>query len=76
MKKLAAILLVSASSLAFSQNISDYEYVYVPTSFEKNMNKFELRNTLIQQLTAKKYKVIQEDNKSCAVLKAEPRPVP
>ena len=71
MKKLAAILLVSASSLAFSQNISDYEYVYVPTSFEKNMNKFELRNTLIQQLTAKKYKVIQEDNKSCAVLKAD-----
>ncbi|WP_300673251.1 hypothetical protein [Soonwooa sp.] len=70
MKKLIATILIGSSTIAFSQNISDYEYIYVPASFEKKMDKFNLRNVLIQQLTAKKYKVIQEDNKSCAVLKA------
>ncbi len=71
MKKLFASILIGISAIAFSQNISDYEYIYVPSSFEKKMDKFNLRNTLIQQLTAKKYKVIQEDNNSCAVLKAD-----
>lgn len=81
MKKSFAILLLALSPLGFAQNIADYEYIYVPKTFEKDkeMNKFGLNKILVDQLKAKKYKVIQEaphdwpaalkDN-PCAVLSA------
>lgn len=61
MKKISAIALLLTAAVVYGQKISDYQYVYVPGSFESAMGKYNLRKLLIDGLQAKKYVVLSED---------------
>ncbi len=61
MKKAIKFLLVLATGFIFAQNVSDYQYIFVPSNFtDFNGNKFNLRKVLISKLTDKGYTVIDE----------------
>ncbi|MDO5615516.1 MAG: hypothetical protein Q4G16_04950 [Cruoricaptor ignavus] len=77
MKKIIATCLLSVGSFAFAQNVSDYEYVYVPKKFDdfKTENRYNLNQHLESKLKQKKYVVItdiEENNRieSCKILTA------
>ena len=61
MKKLLSIFLISSVVTAYGQKISDFQYIYVPKTFEKEMNKYDLNKQLVKGLESKNYKVIQEE---------------
>lgn len=81
MKKILQLSFFLLFAVAYSQNISDYAFVYVDGksgNFEEN--KYGLSTLLHTKLTAKKYTVINENSESwpeeakinpCGVLKAE-----
>lgn len=81
MKKILQLSFFLLFAVAYSQNISDYAFVYVDGksgNFEEN--KYGLNTNLKAKLTAKKYHVINENTESwpeaaknnpCGVLKAE-----
>lgn len=79
MKKLAAAVFLTAFTISFGQNISDYKYIYVSKDLDKKINDYQLDKILATSLKTKKYVVIQDkmenwptelrDNK-CQVLKA------
>ena len=80
-KSLAFIFSLFTVIAIFSQNISDYEYVYVPKKFKNyKENEYNLNTLLKNALSQKKYKVVQEEplnwplelrNNPCSVLNAE-----
>jgi hypothetical protein len=80
-KSLAFIFSLFTVIAIFSQNISDYEYVYVPKKFKNyKENEYNLNTLLKNALSQKNYKVVQEEplnwplelrNNPCSVLNAE-----
>lgn len=58
---------------AFSQNISDYVYIYVPKNFQDTKaNKYGLTDLLKSKLKAKKYIIVENAaDLSCEMLRAE-----
>ncbi len=81
MKKILSLSLVFCLSLVFGQNISDYQYIYVPAKFKDfETNKYNLNTQLKKALINKKYTVIHEEmtdwpaelrENPCKVLTAE-----
>lgn len=73
MKKLLLFSLLMAFATGFSQNISDYAYVYIPKEFQDaKANKYGLKDLLKSKLKAKKYIIVEEPtNSTCEMLKAE-----
>lgn len=63
MKKLISLsLLLCLSITMYGQNISDYEYIYVPTKFSDfDTNEYNLNTLLKKALQDKKYKVVQQE---------------
>lgn len=62
-KSLTFILLLFTVMFAFSQSVSDYEYIYVPKKFKNfDENKYNLNTLLKNALIQKNYKVIQEES--------------
>lgn len=62
MKKIISLLFFFSLSMLFGQNITDYEYIYVPKKFKDfKTNEYNLNTLLKKSLEAKKYKVIQDD---------------
>lgn len=62
MKKIISLLFFFSLSMLFGQNITDYEYIYVPKKFKDfEANEYNLNTILKKALEAKKYKVIQDD---------------
>lgn len=62
MKKAALLLCFFCLALMHAQNISDYEYVYVPKKFKDfEQNRYNLNALLIDALQKKNYTVIQEE---------------
>lgn len=62
MKKSFAFAFLFFTLLFSAQNITDYEYIYVPKKFKDfKTNEYNLNNLLKKALEAKKYKVIQDD---------------
>jgi len=62
MKKIISLLFFFSLSMLFGQNITDYEYIYVPKKFKDfEANEYNLNTLLKKSLEAKKYKVIQDD---------------
>ena len=80
-KSLAFIFSLFTVIVIFSQNISDYEYIYVPKKFKNfEVNEYKLNTLLKNALINKKYKIIQEElvnwpielrQNPCKVLNAE-----
>ena len=80
-KSLAFILLLFTVISAFSQSVSDYEYIYVPKKFKAfEENKYNLNTLLKNALGKKNYKIIQDEpqywtaelkQNPCKVLTAE-----
>ena len=80
-KSLAFIFSIFTVIAVFSQNISDYEYIYVPKKFKNySENEYNLNALLKDALIKKNYKIIQEElvnwpielrQNPCKVLKAE-----
>jgi hypothetical protein len=80
-KSLAFIFSLFTVIVIFSQNISDYEYIYVPKKFKNfDENEYKLNTLLKNALINKKYKIIQEElvnwpielrQNPCKVLNAE-----
>ena len=64
MKKLLSLFLISSVVTVYGQKLADFEYVFVPKKFEKEMNKYDLKKLLVKGLEDKKYKVIQEDKEN------------
>lgn len=73
MKKLLSFSLLMVFATAFSQNISDYAYIYVPKNFQDaKANKYGLKDVLKSKLKAKKYIIVENAaDLSCKMLKAE-----
>ena len=81
MKKSFALAFLFFLLLFSAQNITDYEYIYVPKKFKDfKTNEYNLNTLLKKALEAKKYKVIQDDivnwplelrENPCKVLNAE-----
>lgn len=81
MKKILKLALFFLFGVVYSQNISDYAFVYVSEkSMDFEANKYGLTDLLQSKLHAKKYAVINGDtenwpteakNNPCGVLKAE-----
>lgn len=73
MKKSFAFLFVLISTIFFAQNVSNYEYVFVPKKFKDfQVNQYELNNQLVKTLKEKKYKIIQDELLAdCSVVKAD-----
>ena len=81
MKKSFAFAFLFFTLLFSAQNITDYEYIYVPKKFKDfKTNEYNLNTLLKKSLEAKKYKVIQDDivnwplelrENPCKVLNAE-----
>lgn len=62
MKSIFSIAFFVLAFLAFGQNLSSYQYVYVPKIFEgKNMNDYGLNQMLVKYLKAKKFTVLQDE---------------
>ncbi|MEZ7527936.1 hypothetical protein [Cloacibacterium normanense] len=62
MKKIISLLFFFSLSMLFGQNITDYEYIYVPKKFKDfEANEYNLNTLLKKSLEAKIYKVIQDD---------------
>ena len=72
MKKSFAFLFVLITTIFFAQNVSNYEYVFVPKKFKDfKENQYELNNQLIKVLKEKKYKIIQDELLAdCTVVRA------
>lgn len=72
-KSLAFILLLFTVISAFSQSVSDYEYIYVPKKFKDfETNQYNLNKQLVKALSDKKYKIIQDElSADCNVLRAD-----
>ncbi|MCJ7934656.1 MAG: hypothetical protein MUW56_13775 [Chryseobacterium sp.] len=80
MKKISMLMLGICSTLAFSQNVSDYKYVSVPEKFEAfKKDSYGLDTYLTKALKGKKYVVLPENrdqwpseakDNSCNVLNA------
>lgn len=71
---LSAFALVNISIFG-QQNISDYQYIYVPKKFAdfKTDNQYKLNTALASALKAKKYQVLQDDPENWPnALKLEP----
>lgn len=73
MKKLLSFSLLMVFATAFSQNISDYAYIYVPKNFQDaKANKYGLTDLLKSKLKAKKYIIVENAaDLSCEMLRAE-----
>ena len=81
MKKSFALAFLFFLLLFSAQNITDYEYIYVPKKFKDfEANEYNLNTLLKKSLEGKKYKVIQEElvnwplelrQNPCKVLNAE-----
>ena len=81
MKKILKLAFIILFTSVYSQNISDYTFVYIAEKTgDFEANKYGLATLLSAKLTAKKYVVIAENNDSwpevakknpCRVLKAE-----
>lgn len=81
MKKSFALTFLFFTLLFSAQNITDYEYIYVPKKFKDfEANEYNLNTLLKKALEGKKYKVIQEElvnwplelrQNPCKVLNAE-----
>ena len=62
MKKSFAFAFLFFTLLFSAQNITDYEYIYVPKKFKDfKTNEYNLNTLLRKALEGKKYKVIQEE---------------
>ena len=62
MKKSFAFAFLFFTLLFSAQNITDYEYIYVPKKFKDfEANEYNLNTLLKKSLEGKKYKVIQDD---------------
>ncbi|WDT68378.1 hypothetical protein [Cloacibacterium sp. TD35] len=81
MKKSFALAFLFFTLIFSAQNITDYEYIYVPKKFKDfEANEYNLNTLLKKALEGKKYKVIQEElvnwplelrQNLCKVLSAE-----
>lgn len=62
MKSIFSVAFVLFAFFAFGQNLSSYQYVYVPKTFEgKNVNDYGLNQMLVKYLKAKKFTVLQDE---------------
>lgn len=62
MKKSFALAFLFFTLIFSAQNITDYEYIYVPKKFKDfEANEYNLNTLLKKALEGKKYKVIQDD---------------
>ncbi len=62
MKKSFALAFLFFTLIFSAQNITDYEYIYVPKKFKDfKTNEYNLNTLLKKALEGKKYKVIQDD---------------
>ncbi len=62
MKQTTLLLCFFCLATIHAQNISDYEYIYVPKKFKDfEQNRYNLNTLLIDALQKKNYKVIQEE---------------
>lgn len=62
MKKSFALAFMFFTLIFSAQNITDYEYIYVPKKFKDfEANEYNLNTLLKKALEGKKYKVIQEE---------------
>lgn len=62
MKKSFALAFLFFTLIFSAQNITDYEYIYVPKKFKDfKTNEYNLNTLLKKSLEGKKYKVIQDD---------------
>ena len=62
MKKSFALAFLFFTLIFSAQNITDYEYIYVPKKFKDfEANEYNLNTLLKKALEGKKYKVIQEE---------------
>lgn len=81
MQKLILLFSMAGFALMNAQQISDYQYVYVPKKFtEFNENQYKLNDLLASKLQAKKYVVLKEEpgnwplelqQNPCKVLRAD-----
>ncbi len=81
MKKSFALAFLFFTLIFSAQNITDYQYIYVPKKFKDfEANEYNLNTLLKKSLEGKKYKVIQEElvnwplelrQNPCKVLNAE-----
>ncbi len=49
MKKLLSLFLISSVVTVYGQKLADFEYVFVPKKFEKEMNKYDLKKLLVKR---------------------------
>lgn len=81
MKKIISLGFLFCLVIVYGQNVSDYEYIYVPNKFKDfGADQYDLNSQLKKALTDKKYKVIQAElvdwpedlrQNPCKVLNAE-----
>ena len=62
MKNILSLSLLFCLSMVFGQNISDYQYIYVPAKFKDfEANQYNLNTQLKKALIDKKYTIIHEE---------------
>ena len=62
MKNILSLSLLFCLSMVFGQNISDYQYIYVPAKFKDfESNQYNLNTQLKKALIDKKYTIIHEE---------------
>lgn len=80
-KAISFCVFLGATSVFTAQNINDYEYISVPSTFEqKKINRYNLNTILAKSLQSKKYKIVSEkvsewpvelQQNPCSVAKAD-----
>ncbi len=75
MKKVLQLSLIFLFAAVYGQNISDYQYIYIPKEFaDSKVNKYNLDDLLAKKLKAKKFVIINDMIEfNCETLKAEIR---
>lgn len=73
MKKFLQLYIIFLFASLYGQNISDYQYIYIPKEFaDMKANKYGLNHLLAQNLKAKKFVITDNSIEfNCETLKAE-----